>query len=387
VGTGALEDLTAFDPAAQTEFAAERTSALSDLAGQRNTLIDDLTARAQAGDNEALTQLRGILSEDPEALGDFQGTDLNIPRLRESIAGGPDVGGLRGFQGGAAEDLQRLRDFDPSSVLNSPIFKTLSDDVQRRLFANQAAKGKLGSGETGVRLGERLLPLGLQFAESEFGRLRDVATISQQGDRDDFGRQLSTEQLALRNQGEEFDRNLRSANFDLSTQELQQRAEQQDFSQKLQSVEFARGLRRDQTDALLREAGVTNQQEVIAFQNLLSVTAAQEDITNSEFNRELRTIATQSGITTDRMNQILALVGIGQTAATGQAQAGLSVASNVADIQQGIGNVEAGGLIGAASANRSFLLDLLKIGASAIPGGGGASTSPPPSPPTLSPIK
>ena len=45
-------------------------------------------------------------------------------------------------------------------VTNNPFFKFLADDAQRRIFSNQAAKGKLGSGGTALALQNSILLLG-----------------------------------------------------------------------------------------------------------------------------------------------------------------------------------------------------------------------------------
>lgn len=67
-----------------------------------------------------------------------------------------------------ASAAERQMAFDPSKamspeILQNPLLKALQADVTRRLMANQAAKGKLGSGGTAEELQNRLVPQAIQF--------------------------------------------------------------------------------------------------------------------------------------------------------------------------------------------------------------------------------
>lgn len=65
---------------------------------------------------------------------------------------------------------------DPAGyVQNSPFYKSLAADAERRLLANQAAKGKLGSGETAKALQEQLLTLGNGLVQQQVGMLQSQA--------------------------------------------------------------------------------------------------------------------------------------------------------------------------------------------------------------------
>ena len=69
---------------------------------------------------------------------------------------------------------------DPSSrVLNNPFFKTLAADQEQRLLASQAARGKVGSGETGDNLTKNLLMLGNQFAQQDITNLQNLTSSGQ----------------------------------------------------------------------------------------------------------------------------------------------------------------------------------------------------------------
>lgn len=77
---------------------------------------------------------------------------------------------------GLARDVSSLSDLtgDPnkqkSFIENNPFFKLLADDAQSRLFANQAAKGKVGSGETAKALQNSLLLLGQDLLNQDVNR-------------------------------------------------------------------------------------------------------------------------------------------------------------------------------------------------------------------------
>lgn len=62
---------------------------------------------------------------------------------------------------------QRLFDDPSSAILNNPLFTSLADDAERRLFANQAARGKLGSGGTAEALQNALLRTGQGLISQE----------------------------------------------------------------------------------------------------------------------------------------------------------------------------------------------------------------------------
>jgi hypothetical protein len=52
-------------------------------------------------------------------------------------------------------------------VIDNPFFKALAEDQERRLMASQAARGKLGSGETEDSLMRNVLLLGNQFQQQQ----------------------------------------------------------------------------------------------------------------------------------------------------------------------------------------------------------------------------
>ena len=72
---------------------------------------------------------------------------------------------------------------DPNAQLNfiqnNPFFKALADDAQSRLFSNQAAKGKVGSGGTAQALQNSLLLLGQGLLDNNINQRMGLATMGQ----------------------------------------------------------------------------------------------------------------------------------------------------------------------------------------------------------------
>ena len=56
---------------------------------------------------------------------------------------------------------------DPSRVLQNPFFRALAAEQEQRLMASQAARGKVGAGETTNLLQRNLLQLGSQFQQQD----------------------------------------------------------------------------------------------------------------------------------------------------------------------------------------------------------------------------
>ena len=61
----------------------------------------------------------------------------------------------------------------------NPFYKSLADDAEKRLLANQAAKGKVGSGGTAAALQNQLTLLGNQLVQQQVGNLQNQVTLGQ----------------------------------------------------------------------------------------------------------------------------------------------------------------------------------------------------------------
>ena len=55
------------------------------------------------------------------------------------------------------------------AIVDDPVFTALADEAQRRIFANQAARGRLGSGETPIFLQDALLRTGTDLLSRQRG--------------------------------------------------------------------------------------------------------------------------------------------------------------------------------------------------------------------------
>lgn len=64
-------------------------------------------------------------------------------------------------------------------VTQNPFYGAMADDAQRRLLNNQAARGKVGSGETAKALQNSLLLLGNDLVNQGIGQRQNLATLGQ----------------------------------------------------------------------------------------------------------------------------------------------------------------------------------------------------------------
>lgn len=129
--------------------------------------------------NQLLKQLKpfinfgaGNISELDQALSGSPGsTQLNqLNRLLASPADTPGLNRLNAL----TTDPNAQRDF----IQNNPFFNALAGDAQNRIFQNQAARGKLGSGETAAGLQNELTRLGSSLLSQEIGNLSNTAGLN-----------------------------------------------------------------------------------------------------------------------------------------------------------------------------------------------------------------
>lgn len=79
----------------------------------------------------------------------------------------------------AAQQIQQIQADPGAYVQNNPFYKSLADDAQQRLLANQAAKGKVGSGGTASALQDQLLQLGNGLVQQQVGTLQNQVNSGQ----------------------------------------------------------------------------------------------------------------------------------------------------------------------------------------------------------------
>lgn len=63
-------------------------------------------------------------------------------------------------------------------INNNPFFDSLAQNAQNRIFNNQAARGKLGSGETAAGLRNQLVSMGSDLLSREIGNLQGVSGLN-----------------------------------------------------------------------------------------------------------------------------------------------------------------------------------------------------------------
>ncbi len=79
----------------------------------------------------------------------------------------------------AAAQIQQIQSDPGAYVQNNPFYKSLADDAEQRLLANQAAKGKLASGGTQDALQTSLLNLGNGLVQQQVGTLQNQVNSGQ----------------------------------------------------------------------------------------------------------------------------------------------------------------------------------------------------------------
>lgn len=123
--------------------------------------------------------------------------------------------------------------------------------------------------------------------------------------------------------------------------------------------------------SFLRQEGFEDIQESAAARGRLGAGGTLQDLTR--FNTQLTsTIVPQ--LQNQRFNQLFNLLGLGQSSAVGQGQAALQTAGNIGNLQSGIGQSRASGILGAEAARDQTRSDI----AGFLGGFQGGAFSPPP---------
>lgn len=73
-----------------------------------------------------------------------------------------------------AQPQASMPGFGQTDFMQNPMLQAIQSDVTNRVFANQAARGKLGSGETLEALQSRMAPIALGFRQNEIGNLMNL---------------------------------------------------------------------------------------------------------------------------------------------------------------------------------------------------------------------
>lgn len=137
---------------------------LSDVVGEVRNAVGNLTGSNQA--NAATTASNQQVAAAERALETIRGDLAPYRNIGEQV-------------------LPQLLDFtmNPQSqvdfVINNPLLARLQESAFNRISANQAARGKLGSGGTLEALQNSLIPLGLDFFNQRQGQMYNLANMGQ----------------------------------------------------------------------------------------------------------------------------------------------------------------------------------------------------------------
>jgi len=132
--------------------------------------IDSFTGGSQAA--KAATEAARIQSRSADQAIEFQRESRDLARED-----------FQPFRQAGESTLPGLQDLvnDPNAQLdfvqNNPFFQSLSDQASNTLFANQAAKGKVGSGGTAAALQENLLRLGTDLVNQNVNQRFNLASL------------------------------------------------------------------------------------------------------------------------------------------------------------------------------------------------------------------
>jgi len=113
---------------------------------------------------------------------DFQreSRDKSIAFQRESRdLARNDLQPFREFGEGQIGPLNKLLSNPNGYLKNNKLFDTINSNSQRQIFANKAARGKLGSGGTALELQNRFLANGEGLINSQYNRLLGATSAGQ----------------------------------------------------------------------------------------------------------------------------------------------------------------------------------------------------------------
>tara|TARA_R110000822_G_scaffold185142_1_gene324359 strand:+ start:437 stop:1171 length:735 start_codon:yes stop_codon:yes gene_type:complete len=108
----------------------------------------------------------------------IQSQEDALRQTRQDLAPYRDAGEAQLDPLGNLVDYQQNLATDPNAqrsyVQENPFFKMLADDAQKRIFNNQAARGKVGSGETAQALQNSIMLLGNDLVNNNLNQTNSV---------------------------------------------------------------------------------------------------------------------------------------------------------------------------------------------------------------------
>ncbi len=150
-----------------------RDTATGQLTQARDTARGDITT----GRDTALTNLRTSLTNSLDALS--RGSDRASSAIRDSLSRTRQT--YAPFIAAGQKSITRAEQLtnDPQAQLdfiqNNPFFSAMQETARDQLFSNQAARGRLGTGETLNELDKRTLLLGEQLLGNRINQNLDIS--------------------------------------------------------------------------------------------------------------------------------------------------------------------------------------------------------------------
>ena len=120
---------------------------------------------------QAVAENPALLASQPIDRRSLAAIDEEIASLEQELAALPSATqqATQPAQGFAFQPPQ-APGLPGAEILQNPLLRAIQDDVTRRVFANQASRGRLGAGETAVALQTALAPTALNLGLTLQGR-------------------------------------------------------------------------------------------------------------------------------------------------------------------------------------------------------------------------
>lgn len=149
--------------------------------------------QADASEQAAETQAQATNLASIRQQEQFEQTREDLAPYRQ--AGREALPGLQNL----VTDPNAQREF----IQDNPFYETLADDAQSRIFENQAAKGKMGSGDTASALQDNLLKLGTDLLNQNISQRSNLVSMGQNAaaQTGQFGANAARSIADLRTQG------------------------------------------------------------------------------------------------------------------------------------------------------------------------------------------
>lgn len=156
-----------------TQFGAQ---ALSPLAGEIGFSLGQPTRGRMAADFPGVGPIRARQGVAQQQAGLQAPVNPLLEQASEMAQVAP---GNQLLQRAGDLSMQGSQQFLSPEILNNPLLQALQSDVTNRLMANQAARGKLGSGGTAEALQQALVPQAIQFGLQQAGlQQQDISNLA-----------------------------------------------------------------------------------------------------------------------------------------------------------------------------------------------------------------